>query len=243
MLSAASANRRFGGPYRPEAERAVRKASPHDPLLDKLVGVWAGCELDDHFAGSFNPYGISYALFIGKLRNSSVVYSSRDVERFSLLLPGLYDGSEHFVAKAGFFLSALIGNCACHEFTIYVPDSLREFGGIHYLGCENEKKVRVFGDAGWFAGFDMRGGEFTVHGNAGGYVGTGMSGGKIIIEGQSGEWYGSYHRGGEIHFNGGGKPAYQYVYAFGSGCLARVEGGKVFCLGRPISYIEGEHKS
>ena len=49
-------------------------------------------------------------------------------------------------------------------------------------------RIRVFGDAGAYLGFAMRGGELLLSGNAGAYAAGHFLGGKLLIEGDAGDF-------------------------------------------------------
>jgi len=64
------------------------------------------------------------------------------------------------------------------------------------------KSIRVTGNAGDWAGYQMSGGEIYIEGNAGGATGYQMSGGEIHLEGDARHGNGSSMSGGEIHIKG-----------------------------------------
>jgi formylmethanofuran dehydrogenase subunit C len=64
-------------------------------------------------------------------------------------------------------------------------------------------RIRVFGDAGAYLGFAMRGGELTLSGNAGAYAASHLLGGSLRIEGDAGDFLGAALPGEHQGMRGG----------------------------------------
>ena len=184
------------GKYRPEEERDVRKvAVEKDQVLEQLKAAWKRYDCD---VCKFLPKEL-YQIALKQVKG--LVYSAKDVEKFSLALAEFQD-EEWFSLKAGYFLSALINNGRESEYTIHT----RHLGQkIDELGHGNTKNITVNGDVGRTVGHEMKGGTIHVEGDMDGNAGWAMEGGTIILEGNAGPAVRWLMAGGEIHLNGGYK--------------------------------------
>jgi len=86
-------------------------------------------------------------------------YSEEDIQEFCKKLRD-YANEDNF-SKTGLFISALINRASSKDITIY----LGELGDkLCYLGYENEKNLRIIGNAGEHLGENMREGKLRVEG-------------------------------------------------------------------------------
>jgi len=236
-------SKRFGM-YKEEPKQTVRnRTSKPNAIMDYILFAWTRCELEHCYAGTHNPFGDSYNVFLDALKalnRNGIVYSSSDVARFAEILPGLYDGDKNFYAKAGMFLSALINNGKDESYEIWLSDSLATLGNhlnssIAFFGYENTKNITVHGNVGWCPGYLMKSGEIVIEGNGGDYAGCFMEGGRLVVKGECGEWVGNHMSGGEIHLNNSSPIVYSST--------GTVDNGKIYHKGELIVSCTGIYKT
>lgn len=211
-VSALSASKRFGR-YKKEAERAVRKPDvKKDKVLRSLIKAfvnfskytWEDAVQDSEKSGTRDIDKERYLKAVEAVKH--LKYSSRDVEKFSILLAdfkefkdklnrnGKYSG---FGDMAGFFLSALINNGKDREYRIITQHLELD---IWWLGVENTKNIRIEGNV-MNPGFRMKSGTIIVEGDVKDHVGQLMEGGNITVEGNA-HAAGVHMKGGKLHIKG-----------------------------------------
>jgi hypothetical protein len=193
--SRTSASKRFGR-YRQETERLVREVSvKDDPALQRLRELFLGA-----VRRSRNPWETRQAVWDLLDRNrKAVVYSSEDIERFSLALSE-FAHERWFPSFGGICLTALVIACRDSEYILHTA----HLPPLKYLGFKfgHWKKLTVNGDVGNNLGKEMFDGVIVVNGNVGWFAGQEMKDGTIIVNGDAGEKVGARMQGGEIHLMG-----------------------------------------
>jgi len=139
-VASASATRlavgsRFGK-YGPEQEKEVRKLDvKEDRALEQLKNAWRTFRDDlRRWHGSDSTFVLAQV--------KGLVYSTKDVETFSLALAEFQD-EKHFSSDAGVFLNVLIDNGKDSDYVIHTLHLGQKIDG---LGFENKKNIIVNGD-------------------------------------------------------------------------------------------------
>jgi hypothetical protein len=188
---------RFGR-YKPEEEKAVRKAEVvEDETLKQMKKAWKKFKFD---------HTTVYQMYAAALRAIKPLRcSAADVAKFSIALSEFqWDKIEStfgygFDMKAGVFLSALINKGADSDYVIHTSHFA---GKIWLLGSFNTKNIIVDGDVGACCGELMGRGSITVKGDAGDWCGVQMKGGSIMVKGSVGDKCGQEMKGGKIVVEG-----------------------------------------
>ena len=124
--------------------------------------------------------------------------SKKDIRIFCNLLKH-YEDHINFEILAGGYLSGLANKSFDREFDLNLKPLNKK---LKYLGNNNKKILRVYGDVGDNLGYLMTSGAIVVSGDVGKFVGDIMSGGFININGDVGENTGYLTSGGLITING-----------------------------------------
>src|SRR5208283_811678 len=187
-----SALGRFKG-FKPESERKARTQKVEtNPAIEQMKKDWRSCVLVRDVYSFDEGYHHIFEYTI-KPR-----YCAKDIEDFSLALAEFQD-EEYFWTKAGLFLAAYINKSDDAEFVIHTAHLAVP---IRAIGCMNEKKITIQGDAGFSLGEDMRSGSIIVNGGALDNVGIEMGGGTIIINGNARDSVGRNMISGKIFIEG-----------------------------------------
>lgn len=234
-----SASKRFGR-YKTEQEKAVRKSDvKEDEVLESLKEAWKRF----HFKQT-EPH-TTYSKAFEQVRD--LVYSTKDVEKFSVFLEELQD-EDVFSDKAGYFLSALINNGSDDDYTIHTSHLSRP---IHFLGFRNKKNVLVEGDLGDYAFTRMERGNFTVNGDACDRAGHRMNSGEVLIRKNAGYRLGDKMFGGRITLEGnggsdvGGQMSEGTILVkgdVGRGLGREMHGGRIWVEGNADEFVGGTAK-
>jgi len=129
---------------------------------------------------------------------SSLKYSSKDIEKFSLLLERYHD-LRYFDERVGLFLSSLINYSEDKDFVLHTYSLTND---PEYIGYLNFKNITVKGNAGDWLGYEMKKGKIIVEGDLGHDGGYFMRGGLIEIKGNAGEGIGYFMESGKIIVRG-----------------------------------------
>ena len=205
-------SKRFGM-YKDEDKKEIRVPEiVHDQTFIRLQDAWQNVR----WKGHYSEFGKeNYSAVLASIKG--IQYSSKDVEKFSAAL-AVFQESDEFSERVGYFLSCLINSCHETDFTIHT----RQLNGdIAYLGLYNVKNIIVNGNpgekighgmirgritlnesTGWMPGGCMEGGEIVIHGDGGHHSGQWMDGGIIIIEGDAGAGIGEWMKNGQIIVEG-----------------------------------------
>lgn len=183
--------KRFSG-FKPETEQRVRaQLVDINPAIEAMKKEWTRfVDLDP------DDEEKCYATILHRMKNQR--YSAKDVEAFSLVLPG-FANEYRFLERAGFFLSAMMNRSRDSEFAIHTNQFTEP---ICYLGYRNSKNIIVKGNAGGYIGARMRKGSISVDGDAEGSLGCWMKSGSIIVRGNAGSCLGIGMKGGKITIMG-----------------------------------------
>jgi len=173
-----------------------------------------------------DPFSFVYLQALDLAKN--LMYSSKDVEKSSIILAEFQD-EEWFFVKAGLFLSALINNGKEENYTVHTRHLQCSFRN---LGYRNRKNIVVEGDANVGAGECMEDGSIIVKGSSDGDVGRNMKGGNITIEGDAKDHVGNLLKGGVIVVKGDA----------GSWIGYRMEGGVTTIIGNAGYFVGQEMK-
>ena|GEM_PF-3779538 len=144
----------------------------------------------------------TYQSFLVHIQYAGKAPSSKEIEEFSIMVPGLDQTKPYFKKMVGLYLSALIETSKDNEFVIHITDE----PPLH-LCFRNRKEVTVYGDL-WNVGIEMTTGRIIVTGNVE-YIGEYISGGEIHVNGtlnnvpkkEKNEEFPTY-RGGKVYVNG-----------------------------------------
>lgn len=108
-----------------------------------------------------------------------LVVSARDIELFSIRLVEFQEVNL-FPARVGFFLSALINNCADSDYILHLSHLAEP---VYYLGTDNTKNIHVIGSVGDRLADRMISGSIIVDGNAGRKTAYALHGGTVRVNG------------------------------------------------------------
>jgi glutamate synthase domain-containing protein 3 len=223
--------------FSPETERDIRQMKVvQNPRLDAILDAWKDLHIFQDL--DWAPVvGDSYHN-IANLLVGGLVYGRDDVTMFSLMLADLQH-EYAFVSRSGIFLSALINNSPEDAFTIRTDHLTKP---VHGIGSCNTKEIAVFGNAGHYTGYTMKGGSLTIHGDVGDHIGHGMSGGDIIVHGDAEDYAGEHMTGGTMRMHDSG---YDTGHLMGGGKIF-IEGSTGTQLGEFFSkgeiHVDGEIK-
>jgi hypothetical protein len=207
-----AASKRFGR-YKKEDRKPIRIAElREDKALQAMMAAYEGFKQDFEFDNPQSMHKMPSEYYVDGFRHlAGLSCSSRDVERFSILLKHIVEEEKpgpSLIAMVGFnpqnhiqgmFLSMLVNNGADQAYTIHIPDLPNPMFSIGY---RNSKELHVHGDVGHDAGAGMESGSMTVHGDAGAGAGRGMRGGELIIVGNAGHRCASEMKGGKVTVHG-----------------------------------------
>jgi len=185
-------SKRFGM-YKDEENKVVRAPQVAvDETLRNLKEAW----MKAGWLRVMRSADAEYLACVSAIGNTR--YTSKDVGKFSMALAEFKDERD-FAEKAGYFLSALVNNCAASEFVIVTSHLDRD---IHDIGWDNTKDIKICGDVGRNLGMGMKRGRIIVEGNAGPCAGSFMENGEIVINGDCRLLLGQCMRGGKITVKG-----------------------------------------
>jgi formylmethanofuran dehydrogenase subunit C len=180
------------GKFDLEREVSSTKAEVKETAAIRGIdAAWRACGCDLSWSDNADYFSMLQTV-------KNLLYTSEDIERFSLALADFQQEKE-FPWKAGLFLSALINNGNENDYTIHVHH-LGE--SLHNIGFRNKKNITVNGNAGNDVGEKMKDGSITVMGDVRDRIGYWMKGGSIDVMGNAGSFIGRDMKNGSITIKG-----------------------------------------
>ena len=180
------------GRYKGEAKQQVRNFEvKKDEVMAQLREIWHRFNFV-----SGKRYDHNYYELLELLKGNT--FSAKEIEYISIVIADFQD-NEHFSAKAGLMISAMI-NMSKDTYHLIFTNHLADEPDV--LGFKNTKNITIKGHAGTQLGFYMEEGTIIVNGDTGFMTGREMKGGKIIICGNTGNYLGDGMKGGTIVVTG-----------------------------------------
>jgi len=235
-MQVVEARRKFGG-YKREAPKAIRAPKvKENRALAEAHRLYADFYDGERGRRDDLARGACYEEFVHASRLlEGADMSAKTITEFSItfddcLLPEHKNKPHRYYE--GIFISAMVKKAKEMDFVIHLTEDVRRIVG--FIGYENEKNIRVYGDVGDSSFIRMSSGTVEILGHACGNLAEQMSGGRIVIHedywGHVSYCYiGHKMTGGEIRIKGKSNPQLEL-----EPLVKRIEHGRVYYKGELI---------